>query len=315
MFYAAIDLGTVTSRLMIGELSKNKIIVHKRNIIVTDLGEGLSQTGTISEAAYKRLTAALIQFRQDIDEFKTELARQGSPREEIPVRIVATSAMRDASNASEIVSNLAKQGFNIEIIHGNTEAELSFKGTLSGFDKMRDIVLSIDVGGGSTELILGTKASHILASHSFDIGCRRITELFLKSDPYVAEELKMAQEWVSEETKAFIKALPEQPSEILAVAGTATSAITMRDQIEEYDSSLVHGKSLSIDEIQALLNMLSAQTLKERKSVPGLDPKRAPVIVGGLLILLTLLKELGASTLLVSDIDILQGILLSSADV
>lgn len=310
MIQAAIDLGTVTSRLMIGEVSDGTIHILKRSIVITNLGEGLANTGIISNAAYTRLLGALLGFREDIAGARAELLMERGAAGEIPVKAVATSAMRDAQNSEEILEDLADVGFDIEIISGKREAELSFKGTLSGFSGLKEPLLTIDVGGGSTELILGSCAHDIVASRSFDIGSRRITDMFLKSDPPKRDELDTARAWIREQAAGFFAALPKQPQEILAVAGTATSAITVRDRVVEYDSTCVHGKRLTVGELEELIWRLAALTEEERMRVPGLHPKRAPVIIGGLTALVEMLLGAGKDSLLVSDTDILQGIVL-----
>ncbi len=315
MIQAAIDLGTVTSRLMIGEVRQGKVNILERALVITDLGEGLTTSGVISDAAYARLLGALLQFKEIISDVKTDLICEGRTFDEIPIKTVATSALRDAANAAEILTDLSEYGFDIEIITGGREAELSFKGTLSGFTDLRDPVISIDVGGGSTELIYGTAESQIGVSHSFDIGSRRVTEMFLKGDPPTSAEILAARLWVEEQVSDFISSLPETPSEVIAVAGTATSAITIRDGIRDYTSALVHGKRITADEIGVIINTLSLMTLEKRRNVVGLHPGRAPVILGGLVTLAVIQDIIGEESLLVSDTDILQGIILDEASI
>ncbi|MDR1358120.1 MAG: hypothetical protein LBJ48_02020 [Coriobacteriales bacterium] len=346
---AAIDLGTVTSRLMIGRVAGGagcgsagaeasategvvehsstaggkrgvaaacgSVEVLEQSVIITNLGEGLAASGIISSAAREKLIGALLQFRETLAEVKARLACEGRGVLDIPVKAVATSAMRDATNAQDVLRELDELGFAVEVISGSREAELSFRGTLSGFSELPGRVLTIDVGGGSTELILGTSSAQILASHSFDLGSRRSTEQFLLSDPPSAAELSAAREGAREQIAGFIASLPKRPAEAIAVAGTATSAITIRDSIRVYDSALVHGRRLSAEELDAGIARLSVLRLEERKLVAGLHPGRAPVIIGGLIILSAVLKALGKDSLLVSDTDILQGILLERAKI
>lgn len=316
MIKAAIDLGTVTSRLMVAEVAGGRVEVLERSIVITDLGEGLASNSVISDTAYARLLGALLQFRELITDVKTRLACEGKEAGDIPLTIVTTSAMRDASNAGDILSGLSDLGFDVEVISGSREAELSFKGTLSGFSDLIGTVMVVDVGGGSTELALGTGTPRpsIITSHSFDIGSRRVTELFLRSDPPSDAEMDEARQWVSDQTEGFIGSLPQTPSEVIAIAGTATSAVTIRDGISTYDSALVHGRRVTADEIGALIDALSSMDLEERRNVVGLHPGRAPVIIGGLITLAALLKGLRRESLLVSDTDILQGIVLGNDD-
>ena len=313
MIYAAIDLGTVTSRLMISTVNNGCLEIIEERMVITDLGEGLSFSGVISEAAFERLFAALMQFKELMDEAQDNLPSEDGKAYVIPVKAIATSAMRDAKNADELLSRLKEKGFFIEVISGRQEAELSFKGTLSGFSDLNSTVITVDVGGGSTELILGTNDSKIVTSRSFDIGCRRVTELFLKSDPPSAQELCDARAWIEEQIEPFLASLSQRPTEMIAVAGTATSALTIRDGIDVYDRDSVHGKTISAEELDALVTTLASMNLDSRKLVSGLDPKRASVIVGGLVTLAAVLNVLGMDTFLVSDTDILQGIILDAA--
>ena len=310
MIKAAIDIGTVTSRLLVGESIEGSVDTQAYRTIITNLGEGLTSSKRISGAAYERLLQALLDFKETIAEVESTLITRGEKQTEIPIRAVATSAMRDAVNAPEILTKLAAEGFDIEIICGEKEAELSFKGTLSGFDNLEETLMSIDVGGGSTEIILGTNKADILLSHSFDMGSRRITEMFLIDDPPSDKQIQNAHSWVDDQTREFLTSLTVKPLEVIAVAGTATTAITIRDEIAIYDSALVHKTRMDTNGLKEIYSRLSLLKLEERKRVIGLEPGRAPVIIGGLIILETLLKILKAGSFVASDTDILQGILL-----
>lgn len=313
MIVAAIDLGTVTSRLMIGEVKNGSVEILCRDIIITNLGQGLASTGVISDAAYARLLGALMCFSEAITDLKVHLMCEGREYSKIPIKSVATSAMRDAHNADIVLSELADLGFDIEVISGAREAELSFVGTLSGFAPFAGEVMTLDIGGGSTEVIVGTSKPRITASHSFDIGSRRVTELFLPSCPPSVAMMRNARLWVEEHIASFFDGVSTVPSELIAVAGTATSALTIRDGIKEYDGTLVHGKRLTTEELEELIASLGALNLESLEKVPGLHPHRAPVIVGGLIILAAVLSVTKIDSFLVSDTDILQGIILAES--
>lgn len=315
MIRAAIDIGTVTTRLLIGELQQHtptSIETLDYRLAITNLGEGLGASGSISEAACQRLIQTLTEFAEAIAAVKASQLFQCSGQQELPLTIVATSAIRDAANAEAVRTRLRGLGFEIEVISGSREAELSFLGTVSGFSGLAGNLASIDVGGGSTELILGTQAGQIAYAHSFDIGSRRVTERFLTSDPPRLSQLDELRAWIERQLEPVVAALPARASEVLAVAGSATSAITIRDRIGVYDSALVHGKRLRLAELEALIQKLALLPLAERKRVTGLHPGRAEVIVGGLVILAAMLRALGRQSLIVSDMDILQGILLAA---
>lgn len=311
MLRAAIDLGTVSSRLMIGEVKDGVVKVLERSLIITDLGEGITASGLISDGAYAKLLSALMHFREIIANTKTHYVCAGYTAPSIPVRIVATSAMRDAQNSIEIRDALKSYGFELEIISGAKEAELSFKGTVSGFPYLTGTVLTVDVGGGSTELILGSSQGLIDRAQSFDVGSRRISELFLQqADPPHKDALAQAHAWVAETIMPYFNMLTSPYAEVIAVAGTATTAITIRDGIGVYNSTLVQGKRLKKRELKELIGLLAVMTLEERRKVKGLHPDRAPVIVGGLVTLAAVLDLTNADSFLVSDTDILQGIIL-----
>lgn len=310
MLCAAIDIGTVTTRLLLCDVCKGKLSTLERRISFTNLGKGLTSSGAISDEAEKRLLATLLEYREVLRAEENRFAGEQGSEVTIPVKIVATSAMRDAANAKQICTRLGEAGITVDIISGTREAELSFKGMLSGFDAFESAVMSIDVGGGSTELIMGTSEQGVIFSRSFDIGSRRITELFLCSDPPSTQQLCEARAWVEGEIRAALASLPVTHFEVVAVAGAATSAITIRDTIEAYDRSLVHGKRLSATELDELIRDLAAMNLEERKQVTGLQPERAPVIIGGLLILSVVLDALGKESVVIGDSDLLQGIIL-----
>jgi len=311
MIRAAIDIGTVTTRLLIGHVRKQGIDTLGYSHCITDLGEGLASSKIISEAAYERLVEALDEFSELIAKTKARLSAESGGEVTVFVKAVATSAMRDAANSEDVLARLAERGYDVEVISGQREAELSFVGTLSGFTELSDRVLSIDVGGGSTEIILGTRDGGIEFAHSFDIGSRRVTDLFLRDDPPGAEQMQAARGWIEAQTRTLIETLPARPKEVLAVAGTATTAVTIRDKIVVYDKNRVHKTRVYLSQLEAIILQLSELKLSERAKIPGLEPGRAPVIIGGLLTLSTLLKTLNFDSLTVSDTDILQGIILS----
>jgi exopolyphosphatase/guanosine-5'-triphosphate,3'-diphosphate pyrophosphatase len=372
MRLAAIDLGTVTSRLLIADVDSAGIHELERSMRITHLGEGLSATGTISSAAIEREVTACTDF------LATIAATDGGPVEQIDA--VATSAMRDASNSKVVLTALREAGLEVTVIAGEREAQLSFLGTLSGFanpslsfcalvdspvgcqgssepanatsgvavktvTKQHHIckaqnprgghadqdlvvqqnhgssssapVLTVDVGGGSTEVILGTLTGkpptpQIHKERSFNIGSRRITDRFLPTDPPSKEELHQAKTWIYDEMQAYFASFETKPAVMIAVAGTATTAVTVRDAMVEYDPWKVHGAVVTTEELDRVLRKLAALDLEQRKQTIGLEPGRASVIVGGLLVLQSVLQLAGLPAFTVSETDILHGILLNA---
>ena len=307
--YAAIDIGTVTCRLFIADVSPDGGINGVfRDRAITDLGEGVDETGRLAPAAIERVGVAVDRFMAEIRD------HERSRNVEIPLMTVATSASRDAENADEFAERLARAGVELSIIPGEREAALSFAGASSAFPGERVVV--VDSGGGSTEMITGRAGDAPDWAHSFNVGCRRVTERFLQSDPPAAGELARAAEWVDSEFSNRIESLRESgrlEGRMVAVAGTATSMVSIREQMVVYDRSLVHGAEVSRADVDGILTRLSAMTLDERRGVTGLDPGRAPVIVGGALILQRIMELSSFDAFTVSERDILHGIIMSQA--
>jgi exopolyphosphatase/guanosine-5'-triphosphate,3'-diphosphate pyrophosphatase len=311
---AAIDIGTVTTRLLVADVSDTEVREVVRRSAITHLGEGWTTTGTLSEAGMARVEAAITSFAE-------ELAELGADR----VAAVATSAARDAANGAVFLDRLEAAGIRPEIITGVREASLTFRGaTWSG---RADGTLVVDIGGGSTELILGEADARVseqgpgapagvAAARSIDVGARRVTELFLASDPPTADELARATAWVADELRPFFGMLAERPRDMVSVAGTATSVAAIALELEPYDPERVHGYRIDGAGLHDVLDRISAMTLEERRRLRGLEPERAGVIVGGALILATVLALAGLASTLVSEHDILYGIVLDpeSAD-
>ena len=385
--YAAIDIGTVTARLLVADVAADGAITElHRDTAICNLGVGVDKTGLLDPAAIARVEEVVGRFVRTIDELQpadggpaasngeaaanddadadggdADAAGADSSDGRIVVTANATSASRDAKNSGDFVAVLAKLGVELSVIPGQKEAGLSFAGATSAFPGERVVVL--DVGGGSSEIIAGQAGGAPVHAHSFNIGCRRVTERYLHDDPPAPEQLADAAAWIAEEMHDYLAALVSDgfsgkpgdvspdgwvsprfdkaadagsvldaaaapsnfaeaadaagagasPCRIVAVAGTATSAVSMRERMEVYDSSRVHGAVVTCDDIDELLARLAAMTLEERKQVVGLDPGRAPVIVAGLLILQQIMRGLDASSFTVSERDILHGIILDAA--
>jgi exopolyphosphatase/guanosine-5'-triphosphate,3'-diphosphate pyrophosphatase len=360
MRLAAIDLGTVTARLLIADVDEREHeggraqgrSVHEleRHMRITHLGENLYKTGRIGAAALEREQVACAAFLEAIHAAEQ---RDGQPVEQVIA--VATSAMREAANSDEVLNALLSVGLTVEVISGAREAQLSFLGTLSGFVAEGALagqtVLTIDVGGGSTELICGhvegghagdlhegsypapgthacaapstptpapgapqpaPVALRILKQHSFSIGCRRVTDRFLSGDPPAPDELARARLWMHSEMREYFDTLSQQPSIALAVAGTATTVVSVRDAMGEYDPARVHGAKVLAAELDEVLNRLVALPLAQRRGQVGLEPERASVIIGGLLVLQVVLELAGLEHFIVSETDILHGMLLDA---
>jgi len=305
-YYAAIAIGTVTTRMLIARVDADGAIheVAKRYRI-TDLGEGVDATGLLKPEAIDRVCAAISDYLGDIRELE---AREG---ESVTMMAMATSASRDAKNADVFVNRLAQMGVQLSVIPGEREAELSFIGASGDFMGKRVIVL--DIGGGSTEIVAGVGGSALQHAHSFQMGSRRVTERFLHSDPPLDSEVEEARAWIAGELETYINGVLADGFTgvpVVAVAGTSTSVVSVRDRMEVYDSAKVHLQKVTSQELLEVCAMLAAMTQEERRHVVGLDPNRAPVIVAGLLILEEIVRLLESDGFVAGESDILQGMIL-----
>ena len=306
--YGALDIGTVTCRLLVADVEDGRIIDVDKEYAITDLGVGVDATGRLSEAAIERVLAC-------VDRYLEVLARYDTP--EHPVRrliAMATSASRDAANGPEFAARLAERGITLAVIPGSREAQLTFLGASSDFPG--ENLLVVDIGGGSTEVVAGRFGEDPIASHSFNIGCRRVTERFFHDDPPTPDQMDAARQWIRETMAPYFEGLATAGfaiDRVVAVAGTATSVVSIREAMEVYDSSRVHKAVVAAGELAAIEERLAAEPLEERKTTVGLDPKRAGVIVAGFVILEEVLALAGADAYTASESDILHGMIFEAA--
>lgn len=304
--YAAIDIGTVTCRMLVVDVGESGLHELTREYIITNLGEGVDATGELKPEAMERVVRAIDGFLAVRDSLSTP------DHPVIRTVAVATSAARDARNAADFAARLRERGIELSVIPGSREAALSFSGASIDFSGERLMV--VDVGGGSTEVVMGVGGAEPVCAHSFNVGCRRVTEKFLASDPPAPEELARARAWIHEKMASWFVEQSKEAADlerVVAVAGTATTVVSIRDRMEAYDSSRVHKARVSRQELLEVYERLAALPLSARKQVVGLDPKRAPVMVAGLLILLEVLDFAGIDAFTVSETDILHGITLA----
>lgn len=296
---AAIDCGTNTIKLLIGSmLPSDGLSVDVREMRMVRLGQDLDRTGRIADEALARAFAA-------IDEYTELIRAHGVPPER--VRFVATSASRDAANADVFVAGVRERlGVEPEVVSGAVEAALSFGGAVRNLrDRPDTPVLVVDVGGGSTELILGATGPE--AAESMDIGSVRLTERHLHADPPTAAEVAACVADID----AHLDACPVDPADaatVVGVAGTVTQLAAVVLDLAEYDRELVDQQVLSVAEIHAATDRLLAMTVVERLAIASMHPGRADVIAAGVLILDRVLRRSAVTSLVVSESDILDGI-------
>ena len=309
MLLAAIDIGTVTARLALAQVEDGRVIRMAKYTEIVNLGEGVDKTKRLLPEAIHRCVGCVSSY---VDHARKEGAEA--------VVCTLTSAARDAENAPDLGMGLASLGLEPMIIPGEIEGALTFLGVSHDFENHR--ILVADSGGGSTELVVGTLASQQLDINfveSVDLGCRRLTERFnLSSDYPSAEEIDGAHQMAAQMMSEAIGRAQQQcaaPELLVGVGGTSTSLIAIRDHLDPYDPSKVHLNHISIDEVLQIEGLLASKTLKEREDITGLQTKRAPVMLAGTILLAELMKNSGFKHLVVSESDLLFGLVITAAAV
>jgi exopolyphosphatase/guanosine-5'-triphosphate,3'-diphosphate pyrophosphatase len=300
MRVAVIDIGTNSTRLLIADVAGGRVTEVERRTTVTRLGQGVDHSGELQPEAMARVYAALDTYKKLIDDNDVE-ATTG----------VLTSAARDARNGEELTAIVNERyAIDARTISGEEEARLTYLGATSDRAPADDpdaARVVIDVGGGSTELVVGHGATvdfHV----STQAGVVRQTERFIRSDPPRPEELQLLQAEAAEIFDAAVPAAERaRVRSGIAVAGTATSCAAMLQALDPYDPARVHGFRLLRAQAEMLLAKLAAMTLEERRGVTGLHPDRAPAIVAGVILLLEAMRTFGLDEVEVSEHDILRG--------
>jgi exopolyphosphatase/guanosine-5'-triphosphate,3'-diphosphate pyrophosphatase len=292
---AAIDCGTNSTRLLVLDGSGTQL---ERAMQITRLGAGVDRTGRLDAQAIGRTLSVLGSYREQIERFGCD-----------GVRAIATSATRDAANAEEFFA-LATDvlGVRPELLSGTEEGRLSFLGATADLDAGTGPYLVVDLGGGSTELV-GEEGAAVV---SLDVGCVRMTERFLSHDPPTAAELARASEEVERQLHQALRRVPRLEvlascAKVVAVAGTVAALVLLERGSAVYDRSLVHHAVLRARTVTGLLGELAALSNDERRRRCAFEPGRADVIVGGAVVLDTVLRLLGRDELLASESDILDG--------
>jgi exopolyphosphatase / guanosine-5'-triphosphate,3'-diphosphate pyrophosphatase len=301
---AVIDMGSNSTRLLVADVEAGAVHELARETRITRLAEGVDSAGYLADEAVDRVLAALTDYRAQIDRL--------GPVDHVTA--VATSAVRDADNGAEFLATLRERfGFEAQILTGDQEAMLTFLGATAARRSGGDPVLVLDIGGGSTEFVVGAPGQAPAFHVSTQAGAVRQTERHVTSDPPAREELHALAEEVS---RIIAAAVPENlrgsAASGIAVAGTATSVAAIDQELDPYDPERVHGYELQLAACERVLAMLAALPEAERREVTGLHPDRAPTIVAGVAILIEAMRAFGLESMETSEADILHGAALSS---
>jgi exopolyphosphatase/guanosine-5'-triphosphate,3'-diphosphate pyrophosphatase len=300
MRVAAVDLGTNSTRLLVADVHDGRLDELVRRLKITRLGEGVDTRRRLLPAPIARVRNVLSDFRREAEELGAERTLA-----------IATSAVRDAENGEAFLGEIEwSYGFSTRLLSGHDEAQLTFRGISAGREIDTETLI-IDIGGGSTELVAGGPRG-VRFHDSLDLGCVRLTERFLHSDPPSKPELLDcvdAVRWLLAERVP----VDVRPGTAIGVAGTITSLAALDLGLIEYDPEQVHGHRVSRASVEDQLERLTSLPLAQRREVPALEPERAPVIVAGAVILREALHHFGLEEIEASERDILDGAALEAA--
>ena len=313
MNLAAIDIGTNSTRLLISRFENEKFIPLIREMQITRLGKGIKDSGSILDESAKNTIKVLKKYKKLINEFDVK-----------NYRAVGTSVLRRAVNKDNFISKtFVETGLSIEVINGLEEAKLSFNGVVKSLILTKKIfnfdkILVVDIGGGSSEFILGDTNFNILKSTSLDIGSVRLTEDFIHNDPPSKNEINFLRNFIkntlSYNLKDFIKYNVEDDYKnltIIGLAGTFSSLASISINLKKYSMDKLNYLPLEFNKINDIFFNLCKLNLHERKKVIGLDPARADIIIGGTAIVIEVLNYFKKEKIFVSENDILDGIIYS----
>ncbi len=294
---AAVDCGTNSTRLLIGDGRRSV----ERLMRITRMGEGVDATGRLAPQAIDRVVGVLREFRSSMD-------RHGVTR----CRVTATSAARDAANRDEFFDVAeAVLGHRPELLSGIEEGRLSFAGATADLDPVDGPFLVLDIGGGSTEFVVGT--TEVEGTLSCDIGCVRLTEQWIEHDPPLPEELVACLSIAEGHVDDVLRVVPAAAGArtLVGLAGTVSCVAAVEIGLATYDRDRIHHFRLSREAVEDVFRTLATETRAERLENPGMEEDRADVIVGGVAILVKVMRQMGFDECLVSESDILDGLVAS----
>jgi exopolyphosphatase/guanosine-5'-triphosphate,3'-diphosphate pyrophosphatase len=315
MKLAAIDTGTNSTRLLISDYNDGKFVTLERKMEITRLGRDLDKNNHfISDDSARKTLKVISDYNLIMKSYNVA-----------GYRAVGTSALREAANSRDFISLVEKEtGIKIDVISGREEAFLSFYGAAKGANLdssgnkppgLNYRILVIDVGGGSSEFILGDRDCKLEFTSSVDIGCVNLTEKFLDSGIPCMKKINQMHGYIKERLGSSIASIKRfKPLYVIGVAGTITTLAAIDLKLAKYDSEKIHGHILSRDRIKEIYDFMCGMDTEDRKKVTGLDPKRADIIIGGIAIVIEALKMLDCKSIYVSEKDILDGIVYTLVD-
>ncbi len=298
---AAIDCGTNSTRLLVVDGTGRAL---ERLMRITRLGQGVDATRRLAPKAIGRTLEVLEAYAKTMVHHEVSAAR-----------LVATSAVRDAANGQEFLDRAsAVAGVRAELLSGDAEGRLAYAGATADLPPSAGDDLVIDIGGGSTELVLAHHGQ--VKAVSLDLGCVRLSERYLQHDPPLPEELAAATAAIAAELDRAVSSLGHlrtlaKGSRLIGLAGTVSTLVTLELKLTEYDRALVHHAVLPAALVARWCEVLGAETASGRAARPGIEPGRADVIVGGVLVLREVMGRFGFAECLVSEADILDGLVAS----
>jgi len=302
MRVGVIDCGTNSIRLLIADIDGNNFREVTRQMQVVRLGQGVDETNQFHPDALERTFAA-------VDLYAAELARRGVEK----IRFCATSATRDATNRNIFIEGVKERlGIEPEVISGDEEARLSFAGATREFDRSDGPFLVVDIGGGSTEFVLGSDS--VDTAISVNIGCVRMTERHFHNDPPTADEIALARRDIQNAIDiAYASVDIKSAKTLVCVAGTATTVAAAALDLPEYDRYAIHLSRIQADQVHDVSKKLYSMTRDERAALGFMHPGRVDVITAGSLVLSEIVKATGAKEFVASENDILDGMAWSLA--
>ncbi len=298
---ASLDLGTNSTRVLVAHPADGKLDIVDRRNTITRLGQGVGATGRLADEAVERTLDCLRSYREILD-------RHGVER----VRAAATSAARDAANRDEFFDAVEEVvGARPELLSGDDEGRMSFLGATGDLDAALGPFLIVDIGGGSTEFIVGT--DHVEGVISVDVGCVRLTEKFLAHDPPLPEELTACISLADAYLDDVAREVPgvAEARTLVGLAGTITTVAAVEIGLATYDRDRIHHFRLTRAAAEDVFRTLATESRADRIHNPGLEEARADVIVGGCCVLVALFRRFGFDEMIVSEADILDGLALS----